>query len=459
MFGLLITKMPSKPLVWLVTWTLIGLGLPVMTQGAHAAGDAAAGNFLVTAPDPTGLDRYLARPEPAYGWKVSPTAKAGETDLELTSQTWQGHDWKHSLQIFAPHPVAGATLHDDCALIWLQAGATVRGGTGIDQYTANLTGAYVVDLDGVPNEPIDGYSENALVAYSFARYFQTGDETWPVLLPMTKSAVAAMTAIGEWSAKAAKRRITRFIIAGTSKRGWTTYLVAEHDKRVVGSIPFVYNFLDIPDQLELQHTEWNAVSEQMQDFVDAGLMTKLDTASGHDLLDSVDPWNYRQNLTAPRLVVLATNDRYWPPDALNIYLDGLPGRTDLLFVPNVGHSLGDEIAPTLQSTALWTRGLLDGTPQPALQLTADAAGGLHLHTGSPLSGPMTLWYAVSPGTDFRMARWRTLPLASGSDAPATDFTGKLPDSTNGNVLAFADTDLTTGNLHWQLSSNLVQWKH
>ena len=159
-------------------------------------------------------------------------------------------------------------------------------------------------------------------------------------------------------------------------------------------------------------------------------------------------------------MVIATNDRYWPPDALKIYLGDLPGRTDLLIVPNAGHSLGDEVAPSIQSAALWAQDLLNGTPPPAFTLTADAGSNLHLHTLGPVNGPVELWYAVSPGTDFRTMRWRTAPLVpANGGGPATDFTGKIPDLVHGNVLAFANTDLSTGNLHWQLSSNLVQWTH
>ena len=54
------------------------------------------------------LDAYIKRPEPAYKWELRDTQKAqGGTvyDLHLVSQTWQGIEWQHRLQIFMPeHP-------------------------------------------------------------------------------------------------------------------------------------------------------------------------------------------------------------------------------------------------------------------------------------------------------------------------------------------------------------------
>ena len=54
------------------------------------------------------LDAYFKKPEPAYAWKKNSEKKvAGGTvyDLHLVSQTWQGHDWEHHLQVFCPDKV------------------------------------------------------------------------------------------------------------------------------------------------------------------------------------------------------------------------------------------------------------------------------------------------------------------------------------------------------------------
>ena len=55
----------------------------------------------------------------------------------------------------------------------------------------------------------------------------------------------------------------------------------------------------------------------------------------------VDPWEFRQRLTQPKLVILGTNDRYWPLDACDLYWNDLQGEKHLIYVPNNGHGLPD----------------------------------------------------------------------------------------------------------------------
>ncbi|HIC30222.1 MAG TPA: hypothetical protein EYO85_12435, partial [Rhodospirillales bacterium] len=79
-------------------------------------------------------------------------------------------------------------------------------------------------------------SEDAIIAYSWDKYLKTGDEKWPLRLPMTKAAVRAMDTATDFLAgkTGGKLKIDRFVVAGASKRGWTTWSTAAVDKRVVG---------------------------------------------------------------------------------------------------------------------------------------------------------------------------------------------------------------------------------
>ncbi|HEX6986475.1 MAG TPA: PhoPQ-activated protein PqaA family protein, partial [Planctomycetaceae bacterium] len=71
------------------------------------------------------LARYVAKPEPAYGWTLVEKAEAGGVTvykLELTSQTWQGIEWKHVLHVYEPRDVK---FHSH-ALLFVSGGSRLR---------------------------------------------------------------------------------------------------------------------------------------------------------------------------------------------------------------------------------------------------------------------------------------------------------------------------------------------
>ena len=91
----------------------------------------------------------------------------------------------------------------------------------------------------VPNQPLtftgDGVPrrEDALLAYAWDRFLRSGDATWLPRLPMTKSVVRAMDTVIDFCATpdGGGRSIDSFVVAGSSKRGWTTWITAVVDPR------------------------------------------------------------------------------------------------------------------------------------------------------------------------------------------------------------------------------------
>jgi len=94
--------------------------------------------------------------------------------------------------------------------------------------------APVAELRMVPNQPLvftgDGQkrSEDAIIAFTWAKFMNTGDKRWPLRLPMTKSAVRAMDTITSFlaSPEGGKAKVDNFVVCGGSKRGWTTWTTA-----------------------------------------------------------------------------------------------------------------------------------------------------------------------------------------------------------------------------------------
>src|SRR4030095_11930863 len=90
-------------------------------------------------------------------------------------------------------------------------------------------------------------SEDEIIAYTWDRFLRNGDDRWPLRLPMTKAAVRAMDAVTAWTAttQGGGRAVRRCVLAGGSKRGWTTWTAAAVDRRVVAIVPAVIDLLHI----------------------------------------------------------------------------------------------------------------------------------------------------------------------------------------------------------------------
>jgi PhoPQ-activated pathogenicity-related protein len=405
----------------------------------------------------TTLDKYLAHTESVYHWEEMKSIRAQPTDgdfnLKVISQTWQGKPWSHRLQIFTPKGLR----HPDTAILSISFGNGSDLETFMGKALANATGAVVVNVFDVPNQPLFGKYEDALIAFSFGKYLQTGDDTWPLIFPMTKSVIKAMDAIQAWSRTQPQGEISKFIVSGASKRGWTTDLVAAHDTRVIGAIPIVYNNLKVGAQIAHQREVWGGTSPLIEVYKQEGLLDPLPTERARSLTESIDPWSYRRRLVMPKLLINATNDGYWPHDALNLYFNDLPGQTDVFYVPNAPHTLGDNVAAVVGSAAAWSNLLLDGIAVPKVNLSVRNT---EMDTTFTLSTDVTpakvrLWLACSSSKDFRKSKWKSLLLQPhGRKYQFTVPIGKLYPQKVDYAAAFGEIEIPAQPLPLRLSSKM-----
>jgi PhoPQ-activated pathogenicity-related protein len=199
---------------------------------------------------PAALDEYVQRPDPAYAWKVEKSLDGTPLKtvvIRLTSQRWRTEKevdrplWEHWLIVVRPE-----TLKSNTALLLVSGGGNDRGApeaaSAIAAQIAAATGSIVAEIKQVPNQPLifngDGRprKEDDLIGYCWDQYLQTGDATWLPRLPMTKSVVRALDCLQEWSGQEGNR-IEKFVVAGASKRGWTTWMAGAADRRVLAIIP------------------------------------------------------------------------------------------------------------------------------------------------------------------------------------------------------------------------------
>jgi PhoPQ-activated pathogenicity-related protein len=353
------------------------------------------------------LDAYLAKPEPAYAFeKRGEEKRDGCTiyDLHLVSQTWQGMNWEHRLQIFRPDRL---TYPRFCTL-YNTGGNGSESNTRMGARIANDSGAVYAVIYNVPKQPLyGGKVEDDLVVYTWLKFLETGDESWPLHFPMAKSVLKAMDAIQTFTKESGHPSIDSFLVFGASKRGWTSWLVgASGDPRVKAIAPMVIDVLNVAKQAEHQRASYGAFSEQVDDYTKAGIPEKLRTPQGRRLLELEDPYSYRDRLTLPKLLVLGTNDRYWTQDALNLYWDDLKGPKWVLYVPNSGHGLEDRERVYATLTA-FIRMIAGGGRWPKMTWSyAEKGGGAELRLSSNTRAKEARLFSVqAPTKDFRDSRW------------------------------------------------------
>src|SRR5436309_3190370 len=309
----------------------------------------------------TALDEYVARPDPTYEWKVVKTIPGdGVTTfvVDLKSQSWRAVPdvdravWQHWLVVVKPDAVKHPTA-------FLNIGGGRNGSPPPDGASpqsvvmAKATNTVVAELKMVPNQPLvlngDGKprSEDDLLAEGWVKFMDTGDPLWIPRLPMVKSAVRAMDTVTALLAsdQGGKVDVKTFVVAGGSKRGWTTWLTGAVDKRVIAIVPIVIDVLNVKACSINHFCAYGFWAPAIGDYTRHKIQERKDTPEHAALMRLEDPYNYRDRLTMPKYVVNAGGDQYFPPDSSKFYFDDLVGPKFLRYVPNADHALRGSDAP------------------------------------------------------------------------------------------------------------------
>jgi len=356
----------------------------------------------------------------AFRWEVvSTTAVPGGTmrTVRLTSQKWQGITWTHWLRVIEPT----VAKNGDSALLLVSGGrnrdeapGALKGELMMLPLIAAETGTVVCMLEQTPNQPLfDGLNEDRLIAHTFKKFLESGDASWPALVPMVRSAMRAMDAVQEMTAgQEGKKKVERFFVTGASKRGWTSWLTAAHDARVVGISPMVIDVVNMRKQMPHQVESFGTYSNQIDPYTQLGLPQKVDGPEAASVLDIVDPWTFKDRLTLPKLIVLGTNDPYWTADAVNLYFGGLKGEKYVSYVPNAGHGLGPA---AYQTASVYYQQVVEGTPRPRFTWTraTDLAGRATTIevTAEDLPSSVDLFTTSAETRDLRKAKWTSEPVS------------------------------------------------
>ncbi len=366
--------------------------------------------------DLTALDRYVFREDPSYKHEIVDTLTGPGYSayvVRLTSQTWRTSSevnqpvWRHWLLIVQPERVSSTT-----GLLFISGGSN-RSDPPKSVHPAFVglalsTQSVVAELRQVPNEPLEftddggrARTEDQIIAYTWDKFLRTNDETWPLRLPMTKSAVRAMDAVTAiCAASPAKVKVEKFVVGGGSKRGWATWTTAAVDDRVVAIMPFVIDVLNMEQAMEHHYRAYGFWAPAIQDYIDAHIMDWIGTPQFKALMNIEDPFTYRARLTMPKYIVNSTGDQYFPPDSWQFYFGALSGEKYLRYVPNTKHDLDRVDTPF--ALAAFYESIVKGTPRPRFEWRFEDDGAIVV-TAQDKPSEVKLWQATNPkARDFRL---------------------------------------------------------
>jgi len=405
-----------------------------------AVGDVLGNNAREVA-EPTALDLYAHADDGAFAYELVNTVESNGFKMhviDLTSQKWRTEQdvdlavWKHWLTVYVPK-----TIQSRIGLVLVGGGSNPGKAPEEMEQTmavaATASKSVVALLGMVPNQPVRftdediARGEDDLIAYTWDKYLKTGDPLWLARLPMTKSVVRAMDAIQLFldTEEGGKIDVDSFVVAGGSKRGWTTWTAAAVDRRVVAICPAVIDMLNVVPSF-IHH--WNVYgfwAPAVGSYENMGIMEWMRTPEYAELHKIVEPYSYIDRYKMSKYIVNSTGDQFFLPDSSQFYWDDLPGPKYLRYVPNTDHGLSSDAYMGLAS---YLSAIASGTPLPEYSWSFLGDGSIRVETpDEPIA--VKLWQATNPDArDFRKdtigAAWTETDLERGDDGSYTGTVSK-----------------------------------
>lgn len=369
----------------------------------------------------TPLDKYVNTPDPAFEYQLLDTIPGEGFKtyvIRMVSQRWLTEAevkdplWWHWMTLTVPDQI-----RFDKALLFIGGGSRTREQpTKHDEMAAQLamgSGSVVIGLHNVPNQPTefvgDDYGprvEDELIAYGWRKFLEGGakaeDAKWLARLPMTKAAVSALNVTEELSESLTGQTIDEFVVAGGSKRGWTTWTTAAVDQRVVAIAPIVIDLLNVVPSFQHHWRAYGFWAPAVGDYDHEGIMDWTGTPEYDRLLALTEPYSFRDRYDdIPKLLLNATGDQFFLPDSWKFYWDDLPGEKHLRYVPNSEHSMRETDA--IQTLLAFYQDVLTDTPRPEFDWKVeDGAIVIQTDMENPPQA-IHLWQANNPDArDFRV---------------------------------------------------------
>ena len=348
--------------------------------------------------------------------------------IKMNSGSWLTKElvnepiWWHWIDIVIPD-----TLDTSTSLLFIGGGSKFDNDLFLDSLSiqkAIETKSIISHISNIPFQPlkfissdsIERYEDN-LIAYGWNKFLQGGakkeDAEWLARFPMTRAVVRAMDVIQEITSSS-EHAVKKFFISGASKRGWTTWTTAAVDKRVMGMAPLVIDALNLVPSFDHHYKLYGDWSPAVNDYVEFHIMDWMNTKEFKKLMNYVEPYQFKELFTMPKLIINGTIDEFFATDSWKFYWEDIPDKKYLQYVPNGNHGLTEgyryKNVFSFYDRLIHSRNL----PEMEWHIEKDV---FHLNLGIDTPHSISLWKINNPNSrDFRIwevgRNWNKIEIKS-----------------------------------------------
>jgi len=193
--------------------------------------------------------------------------------------------------------------------------------------------------------------------------------------------------------------------------------------------------------MENQFKSYGEFVPQLKKLVQLGIMDRMRTPEFKDLATLIDPYEYRDRLSLPKLLLNSSGDQFFLPDSARFYYRDLPGEKLIRYAPNTDHSLENSVTSVYDSlyTLLgWYQSILLGQQRPQIDWHLD---GNQLVASTSIAPQLArVWRASNPlARDFRKVTigesWVSEPVAPDADG---QYRVALPQPAQGYAASYIE---------------------
>ncbi|RNA42959.1 autocrine proliferation repressor A-like [Brachionus plicatilis] len=261
--------------------------------------------------DSTPLDDYVNNFDSYYSYNIIQQYKLVNNEIyviNMTSQKWLDESlvdrpvWWHYLTISIPNKVS----RKDAALLWIGEGSNKDKVPTPTDYDISLVSNFSLStytvaaiIQQIPNQPLvfkedergRKRSEDALIAWGWKKFIEnTAEPTFLLRFPMVKAVSKAMDTIQIFVKENYKIEIKKFMLAGKSKRGWTTWLNAALDsQRVFSAVPIVMDLLNLNTGLHQNFKAIGGWTFAFNDYYEVNITQYIDSRELFEMQKMIDP--------------------------------------------------------------------------------------------------------------------------------------------------------------------------